>query len=156
MTSAAERDNVGRLRRLLLAIVAIGAAGLVLELSLLDHRDSLTQWIPYGVLALVLIATAVVWRSPSRLTLRIFRATMVIAFVGGALGVVLHYRGNVEFEREHDDTVHGGQLVWKALHGATPALAPGALVQLALVGFAFAYRHPAGRKAHQDTERSNE
>jgi hypothetical protein len=143
-------DSPG-LRGILLAIVAIGAVGLLLELSLLDHRDSATQWIPYFVLAFILVATAIVWRRPSPSTLRLFQAAMLTGLVAGALGVILHYRGNVEFETERDSTLHGSRLVWEALHGATPALAPGALVQLALVGFAFAYRHPVTR----DRNRTN-
>ena len=35
------------------------------------------------------------------------------------------------------------KLVWKALRGATPALAPGALAQLGLLGLLYTYRHPA-------------
>ena len=38
--------------------------------------------------------------------------------------------------------MRGLELVWEALKGATPALAPGAMAQLGLVGLAFAYRHP--------------
>jgi hypothetical protein len=143
MTDVSTDGTSSRLRGILLAIVAVGAIGLLLELSLLDHRDSATQWIPFFVLAAVIIATAVVWRRPSAKTLRVFQIAMALAFVTGLLGVVLHFRGNVEFETEHDPAIHGQRLTWEALRGATPALAPGALVQLALVGFAFAYRHPA-------------
>lgn len=138
-------DVLSRLRAILLGIVAVIAVGLLVELSLLDHRDSATQWIPFFVLAFVLVVTTVVWRRPTVTTIRLFQVTMAIALVTGLLGVVLHYRGNVEFETERDSSLHGSQLMWEALHGATPALAPGALVQLALVGFAFAYRHPAAR-----------
>jgi hypothetical protein len=143
--NASSIDVSDRLRAILLGIVAIGALGLLLELAFLDHRDSATQWIPYFVLAIVLIATAIVWRRASSETLRLFQIVMGAAFLTGLLGVILHFRGNVAFETERDTTLHGRRLVWEALHGATPALAPGALVQLALVGFAFAYRHPAGR-----------
>lgn len=146
MNAGTSADPLSRLRAVLLGIVALGAVGLLIELSLLDHRDSVTQWIPFFVLAAVLVATATVWRKPSRKTVRLFQGAMVTAFLTGLLGVILHYRGNVEFETERDATLHGRQLVWEALHGATPALAPGALVQLALVGLAFAYRHPAARK----------
>lgn len=83
-----------------------------------------------------------VWIRPARVSLRIFQLLMA-AFVGaGLLGLVLHFRGNLEFEREMDPDARGWTLLWVALHGATPALAPGALAQLGLLGLTFAFRHP--------------
>jgi hypothetical protein len=153
MNARGSADPSSRLRTILLGIVALAAVGLLVELSLLDHRDSLTQWITFVVLIVVLVAAAIVWRSPSRKTLRVFQGVMVTAFLTGLLGVILHYHGNVEFETERNGALHGWRLVWEALRGATPTLAPGALVQLALVGFAFAYRHPAGRNERlEDSE----
>jgi len=60
--------------------------------------------------------------------------------------VLLHYRGNVEFERERDPSLSGLALVWEALRGATPSLAPGAMAQLGLLGLAITWRHPAARR----------
>ena len=37
----------------------------------------------------------------------------------------------------------GVQLVWEALRGATPALAPGTMILLGLMGLLYCYRHPA-------------
>jgi hypothetical protein len=74
---------------------------------------------------------------------------MVACVIAGCVGLVLHYKGNVEFELEMYPSMAGGELVWKALTGATPALAPGTMVQLGLVGLAFTYRHPALRPGGQ-------
>jgi hypothetical protein len=63
--------------------------------------------------------------------------------VAGLVGLVLHFRGNLEFEREDDPSLRGLRLIWKALRGATPTLAPGALAQLGLLGLVWAHRHPA-------------
>jgi len=63
--------------------------------------------------------------------------------VVGALGIYFHLRGNVEFALERDPSLTGAGLIWKALRGATPALAPGALAQLGLLGLLFSYKHPA-------------
>jgi hypothetical protein len=68
---------------------------------------------------------------------------MLLFLIVGILGVFLHLRGNVEFALERDPSLSGLKLVWKALRGATPALAPGALTQLGLLGLVFTYRHPA-------------
>src|SRR3954467_288497 len=142
------------LRQLLLALVLFGIVGLEVELALLRHAESLSQWLPHICLLVGLVVTAVVYFRPTTGSLRVFQALMLIYLVIGALGVYLHFRGNVEFALERYPTLGGFQLVWKALRGATPALAPGALAQLGLLGLLFTYRHPAlgGRN---DREREN-
>ena len=104
------------IRQLLLALVFIGIVGLEIELALLRHAESFSQWIPHVVLIFLIV---------------------------GVLGVYLHYRGNVEFALERDPSLTGARLLWKSLRGATPALAPGALSQLGLLGLLYSYRHPA-------------
>jgi hypothetical protein len=74
---------------------------------------------------------------------------MIVFFVVGALGVYLHLAGNVEFALERDPSLSGVHLLWKALRGASPALAPGALAQLGLLGLLYDYKHPA--LAHHST-----
>ena len=131
------------LRQLILALVFVGIVGLEIELALLKHAESFTQWIPHISLLAGLILTAVAYLRPGPGTLRMFQAMMVIYVLVGVLGVYLHLRGNVEFALERDPTLSGLRLLWKALRGATPALAPGALAQLGLLGFLYTYRHPA-------------
>jgi hypothetical protein len=135
----------GPLRRMLLGLVFLGAAGLLVELGLLEHFDSVTQWIPLALLVVVLGATVGVYVRRGRGTVRFFQAVMALCVVTGVIGVYLHYRGNVEFELERDGSLHGLQLFWEAIRGATPALAPGALSQLGLLGLAYSFRHPAFR-----------
>jgi hypothetical protein len=132
-----------RLRALLLGLVLLGILGLSAELLLLEHTESGLQWIPLGVLAAGLLATVAAALRPSRATLNVFRLVMAACVVAGVAGVILHLRGNIEFELEMYPTLAGSALFWKAAHGATPALAPGALAQLGLLGLAFTYRHPA-------------
>jgi hypothetical protein len=136
-------DPDGPLRRILLALVALGAAGLFAELGLLEHFESAAQWIPLALLVVVLGVTAAVHGRRGAGTVRAFRAVMALCVVTGAVGVYLHYRGNVEFEIERDGSLRGLRLFWEAVRGATPALAPGAMSQLGLLGLAYAYRHPA-------------
>jgi len=133
----------GPSRRLLLALVALGAAGLLAELALGEHVDSPSQWIPLALLVAVLGAAAGVHVARGRRALRIFQGVMALCVVAGAVGVWLHYRGNVEWELERDASLGGVRLFWEAIRGATPALAPGALSQLGLLGLAYAHRHPA-------------
>lgn len=126
----------------MLAVILVGNLGLQAELLLLDHAESFNQWIPHLVLLVGLLAIAMVFFKPTPFSVRIFRGVMILYMAMGILGLYLHYRGNVEFARERWPTVGGVALMWKALRGATPALAPGALAQLGLLGLLYAYRNP--------------
>ena len=131
------------LRQLLLAVILLGIVGLQVELALLRHAESFTQWIPHVVLMIGLLSTLAVYLQPGPSTLRAFQVVMLIFLIVGALGVYLHFKGNVEFALERNPSLSGAALIWKALRGATPALAPGALAQLGLLGLLYTYRHPA-------------
>ena len=136
----------GRLRRILLLLVVLSTVGLLVELLLLEHYEEPWQWAPLVLLAVSLAPTMILLLRSSSGAVRVFRATMLLCLVAGALGVLLHYRGNVEFERERDPSLSGLALVWEALRGATPSLAPGAMAQLGLLGLAITWRHPAARR----------
>ena len=131
------------LRQLVLALVLIGIVGLEIELALLRHAESFSQLIPHAVLLIGLVITIAVAIRPAVPTLRAFQAMMWLFVVIGLVGLFFHYKGNVEFAVERDPTLRGFRLIWKALRGATPALAPGALSQLGLLGLIYTYRHPA-------------
>lgn len=135
-------STLAAIRRGLLALVLLGIVGLLAELVLLEHYEDPWQWTPLALLAVALVATTVVAVRPSPKALRIFRIVMSLCVVAGALGVFLHLNGNVEFERETAAELRGLPLFWAALRGATPTLAPGAMVQLGLLGLAFGWRHP--------------
>lgn len=131
------------LRQLVLLLVFVGIVGLEIELALLRHAGSVSQWIPHITLLVGLIVTVTVFLNPRATTLRVFHAMMWVFIVIGLLGLYFHYKGNVEFATERDPSLGGLRLVWKALRGATPAFAPGALSQLGLLGLIYTYRHPA-------------
>jgi cation transport ATPase len=138
-------DEASTLRRVLLWIVLIGAGGLLLELLLIEHFESLSQFVPLVLLVVVLGLSGWLMVRQSRVAVRIFQAVMLLCVAAGVLGVYLHYAGNVEFELEREPLRHGLDLFWEAIRGATPALAPGALSQLGLLGLAYSFRHPALR-----------
>ena len=127
----------------MLALVFVGIVGLETELALLRHAESFSQWIPHAVLIIGLLSTVIVALRPVNTTLRVFQAVMAVFVVVGLVGLYLHYRGNVEFALERDPSLSGVRLLWKAMRGATPALAPGALSQLGLLGLLYTYGHPA-------------
>ena len=128
--------------------------GLQVELALLRHAESFTQWIPHVALFIGLLGTALVYFRPRPATLKVFQLVMLMFLIVGIVGVILHLKGNVEFALERDPSLSGTKLLWKALRGATPALAPGALAQLGLLGLLYTYKHPALAGAN-DNEREN-
>ena len=130
------------LRTLLLALVHLGIIGLIAELVLLEHTDSLAQWIPLAALTLGLGIAVLVALRPGPRSLRSFQGIMALFVVTGCVGLYLHLRGNLEFELENDPSLTGVALIWEALRGATPTLAPGALAQLGLLGLIYTHRHP--------------
>ena len=136
------------IRRWLLGLVAFGLAGATAELLLLGHYDGPAQFIP-----LVLIGGGfgtAGWHvlTGSAASVFAFRVVMALLVLAGPIGVVLHYRGNLEFQLETDPTAHGFALFMKVLRAkAPPALAPGALSQIGLLGLVYTYHHPALARA---------
>ena len=131
------------MRKLILALLIAGMAGLLAELYLLEHYELLWQWAPLVCLGLGLVLAIAVAVRPSPATLRPFQALMALYVVVGLVGIGLHLRGNLEFEKERHPAASGARLVWDSLSGAFPSLAPGALIQLGLLGLIHAWRHPA-------------
>lgn len=142
------------LRQILLLLVLVSIVALAAELLLLDHTESFNQWIPLIVLGLGLASALIVMLRPGPRSIRFFQWIMASFVIAGILGLYLHYRGNVEFALERYPEIRGLGLVWKALRGATPTLAPGALAQLGLLGLAYTYRHPALAERSSIVERS--
>jgi hypothetical protein len=131
------------LRRVTLGLFVLGSLGAGVELLLLGHIEGFSQQAPLFVIAASLIV--VVWHAVTRgaRSVRVFQAIMVLFIVTGLIGVGLHYDANAEFERELSPSIQGLALFREAISGATPALAPGLMVQLGLLGLAYTYRHPA-------------
>jgi hypothetical protein len=131
-------------RRILLAILVLGVAGIIAELLLLNHVEDATQLIPVGLGAATMVMSAAVAIRPTTATIRLFQLVMLLMIVSGAVGIYLHYGATTEFQLEMDPTLKGFALFRKAIVAkAPPALAPGAMVQLGLIGLAYTFRHPA-------------
>jgi len=124
------------LPRLLLAIFFVGLLGTTAELFFLEHYEDVKQFIPLVVAVPGFAIGGWYAARPNAASLRGFRAVLLLFVVSGLAGLFLHYRGNVEFEKERDATLGGLPLIWEALRGATPALAPGTMIFLALIGYA--------------------
>ena len=138
-----ERDSGAILRRGILLIFVLGTVGLGTELLLLDHFEEWRQQVPLVLLTLGLVLLAIRLFYRGAIILRLFRLTMLAFVLGGMVGLWFHLSSNMEFELEMYPTMSGLELLFKALSGAMPALAPGALVQLGLIGFLYTHQHPA-------------
>ena len=131
-------------RRILLGILLLGVIGLSAELLLLKHTEDATQWIPLVLNGLTVVMSAMVVFKPSNGTIRLFQVAMLLMIISGAVGMYLHLQANMEFQLEMDATLTGWALLTKSvLAKSPPALAPGAMMQLGLIGLAYTFKHPA-------------
>ena len=131
-------------RRILLTILLLGIAGVSLELWLMAHTEDVYQLIPLWLAAGGVVTAAIVAARPSIGTVRLFQAVMTLFLISGVVGMGLHFQVNIEFQKEMDASLSGLPLYQKAiLAKSPPALAPGAMIQLGLIGLAYTFRHPA-------------
>ncbi len=130
-------------RRYLLYILLFGAVGLGAELYLLGHYEDRKQWIPLALLGGGMLAGTWLAVRPSRLAARVFRVIVAAYLPAGLLGIYFHFRSNVEFELELHPNFSGLELATESLSGAMPALAPGAMILLGMLGILVALQHPA-------------
>jgi len=132
------------LRRALFAIFLFGMAGSGVELILLNHMEDRRQWIPLILLLLGLLVSgwhAVRWTPYS---VRVLQALLLGFILSGFAGIYFHYQGSAEFKLETDPSLAGWALFREAMGAkAPPLLAPGAMVQLGLLGLVYTHRHPA-------------
>jgi len=136
------------LRRALLAILLLGMIGTTGELLLVGHFEDLWQWTP--LVSMVTSLVALGWHAIHRCaaSVRVLQLTMMLFVLSGATGIVLHCRAKIEFKREVNPFLGGFDLFWEAMKSqAPPPLAPGAMIQMGLLGLAYTYRHPALEKS---------
>ena len=130
------------LRLSILAVFIVGMTGTGLELVLLEHTEDTWQWIPLILMLLSIVVLIGYGITKAPRVLRIFQLTMILFVVSGFLGIWFHYKGTVEFEMEMYPSMKGLELFYESIKGATPALAPGTMVQLGLLGLIYTFRHP--------------
>lgn len=151
-TTVPTAPTITRLRQALLWILIFGNVGLGVELVLLKHTDGVWQWVPLVLCALTVAACGWCAVAPGRLALRTLQGLMVLCIISGGVGVAQHFLGNMVYASESNPSLAGKELYIEAIVGSTPALAPGAMAQLGLIGLVFAFRHPGfgGRKNDND------
>lgn len=139
-------DSNATTRRWLLAVLLLGILGMGAELVLLVHYEAFDQLIPLGLGVAGLAVLAWITAAPGPASTAATKAVMAGFIVSGGVGVWLHFQANAEFQREIDPALGGLALLWKVLQAkAPPALAPGVMVQLGLLGWLYAALQ-AGRR----------
>lgn len=130
---------LGVVQRILAVILALAMAGLLIELLLIEHFEDTWQLLPLILLGLGLIALAWHALAPGPVSWRVFGSLMALFIIAGFTGFYMHYTGNVEFELEQNPSAARWVLFREAMMGATPALAPGAMIQTGLIGLLYAF-----------------
>lgn len=144
MTAGDNGTTLAAMRRFLLAILLLGLVGTATELLLIGHDEDARQLIPLALVGLALAALAWQAAGGGEAAVRALQATMALFLVSAAVGTVLHYRANMEFQLDIDPSIGALELFWKVMRAKMPpALAPGIMAQLGLIGLAYTYRHPA-------------
>lgn len=132
---------------MLLFVLVVGLAGLGTELLFLAHDESAAQLIAPVLVGVGLLTICWHLVHGGSASVRALQITMALFVAAGVLGIGFHYSANVAFQREMDPSIRGMALFWKAMAAKTPpALAPGSMTQLGLLGLTYAFRHPALRR----------
>ena len=145
-----DHETLHTIRVGVLGLFVAGGIGTAVELLLVGHVEDIRQWIPLLLIGASLIALG--WRAlmPGRSSLRFFRALMLLFIASGCVGLLLHYRANVEFEREVSPALSGVRFFFKAIRGAAPpSLAPAGMCGLGALGWLYTFRHPELGRAHR-------
>lgn len=136
-------EAVSLIRRGLLALLALGCAGLIGELVILEHYEEINQLPPLVLLSLTLVAILWHWNDGGRRSLRALQIIALFLILSGLIGVYFHLTGNIEATKEFEPDLAGMPFWIDVIRGAAPSLAPGTMVQFGLLGLLYAYRHPA-------------
>jgi uncharacterized membrane protein YqjE len=137
-----ENPVTHRLRQFVLGLAALATLVTPLELIFVEHYSEPLMIIPLVLIGLSLLAIIAIVFWPNAKVFKVFRGVMLLLIVGSAVGVFFHLRGNVEVVQEVDSELQGLSRIWGIVTGGAPALAPGLLAQVGLLGFLYTYKHP--------------
>jgi hypothetical protein len=149
----AETDatTLARLRTFLLIVLVLEILGIGAELLLVGHYADPWQWLPIALMAMALPVLAWAALAGRAAPVRCMQVLMTLFLLSGVIGTVQHYRAKAAFQLEVNPSLQGSALFWEAMKSISPpALAPGVMIQMGLLGLVYAHRHPALRKPADD------
>jgi hypothetical protein len=129
-----------RLRLWIVGIIVLGLIGTMTELILLEHDEKALQFVP--LVLMVLGAVTLAWYAAAKSTasLRAMQLVMGLFVVSGFAGMAAHFNGSMEYQLELNPDLGMAELLDKIIHAkAPPLLAPGMMIQMGLLGLAYAY-----------------
>jgi hypothetical protein len=138
----ADADSVvlERLRLWILGVIVLGLVGTMTELILLEHDEQALQFVP--LVLMVLGAAALAWYATAKdtLSLRVLQIVMGLFVLSGFAGMAAHFNGSAEYQLELNPDLDTWELLDKIVHAkAPPLLAPGMMIQMGLLGLAYAF-----------------
>jgi hypothetical protein len=131
---------VERLRLWVLGVLVLGLIGTVTELILLEHYEQPLQYVPLVLIVLGVMVLA--WHAlrPDTASLRVLQILMGLFVLAGFAGMAAHFNGSAEYQLELNPDMSNWELLEKILHAkAPPLLAPGMMLQMGLLGLAYAF-----------------
>jgi hypothetical protein len=129
-----------RVRLWIVGIIVLGLIGTMTELILLEHDEQALQFVP--LVLMVLGAVTLAWYAAAKSTasLRGLQIVMGLFVLSGFAGMVAHFNGSMEYQLELNPDLSAWELLDKIFHAkAPPLLAPGMMIQMGLLGLAYAY-----------------
>lgn len=132
--------------RFRLMLCALAVATFVVtpaELILLDHTQSVVQWVPFLACFLGLVACGWVLVDPDSSRIKGARLLSVAIVLSGIGGATMHLRANLLLELEIRPNGSWTEALWPAMQGSAAFLAPGILILGAFLVLGATYRHPA-------------
>jgi hypothetical protein len=146
MDNTVQPDNpatvLERVRRFLHLLLLLGFIGTGAELLLLNHLEETLQIVPLALLGFGVLVLGWHLLAHHRASILVLRWLMLLFLLSGFVGIVLHYKGNVEFALELHPSLSGLELFWKALRGGIPIFGPAVMIELGLLGLISTYHHP--------------
>lgn len=140
---------IQRWRTWLLVILSLGLAGTLCELLLLGHYEDRWQLAPLVLNSVLLVCIGWYLVSDAPHPVTGIKWLSVLSCVSAAAGIYFHLVANIEWELETTPEMQGVALFREVITGALPLLAPGAMLQLGLIGILWSWKHPRIVGPHQ-------
>lgn len=118
-------------------LFVFSSIGLLVELFLLGHYEDTWQFIPIGLLILGFLVGMIILITSGNIGIKLMKILAPLMVLSAIVGMILHYRGNQEFELEMYPDLSGWNLIWESLTGATPALSPAAMLFVGALGWIY-------------------
>ena len=129
-----------RLRLWIVGIIVLGLIGTMTDLVLLEHDEKAHQFVPLVLMELGAVTLAWHAMAKSTASLRSLQIVMGLFVLSGFAGMAAHFNGSMEYQLELNPDLSMAELLDKIIHAkAPPLLAPGMMIQMGLLGLAYAY-----------------